>query len=423
MVSASDKDERSAHDRSAQRNMAADLVLVVAFSLPILFAIFAFATVEAGGAMIVAVSFFELAVTLSVIAKRGFRWQALAGIPGWATALCIGVIAVASGTAVFVSANPLISLVASAFSLLHVIYGLVLMSSMTISAEPSQRALALAFGLAMVAYLPLMILYFLIAGTPADGIWTDALPGFGNVRRLGAPLAAGAGAILGLMAFTPREQPRRYYGLAAAAIVLWGMLFWTGSRGAVCALVGAVLVTSFILPAATRMRFLRISFMTLFLGAALSFVHTPPDPNFGLFNAAERVAGDEPTGRRLDIWRDTAEAILQRPWFGHGAAQLREAVGDRPYEAIHPHNMVLQVLLDWGLVGGGAFLVLVGVMWIRAYASAWRGSGANLPLFLPLTALLALSLLDGVFFYPYPLLIVTTLFAAIFARHAEHYRS
>ena len=85
--------------------------------------------------------------------------------------------------------------------------------------------------------------------------------------------------------------------------------------------------------------------------------------------------------------------------------------------------MVLQVLLDWGLVGGGAFLVLIGVMWIRAYVSAWRGSGANLPLFLPLTALLALSLLDGVFFYPYPLLIVTTLFAAIFARHAEHYRS
>ena len=90
MVSASDNDERSAHDRSAQRNMAADLVLVVAFSLPILYALFAFATVEAGGAMIVAVSFFELAVTLSVIAKRGFRWQALAGIPGWATALCIG---------------------------------------------------------------------------------------------------------------------------------------------------------------------------------------------------------------------------------------------------------------------------------------------------------------------------------------------
>ena len=384
------------------------------------FALLALANIKTAGVLIAAVPSFELAVILLILIKREFRRQALSRIPGWAIWISIGVAAVALATAAFVSANPFVSLVATAFSLLHVIYGLVLMSSMTISAEPSQRALALAFGLAMVAYLPLMILYFLIAGTPADGIWTDALPGFGNVRRLGAPLAAGAGAILGLMAFTPREQPRRYYGLAAAAIVLWGMLFWTGSRGAVCALAGALLVTSFILPAATRMRFLRISFMTLFLGAALSFVHTPPDPNFGLFNAAERVAGDEPTGRRLDIWRDTAEAILQRPWFGHGAAQLREAVGDRPYEGILPLNMVLQVMLDWGLVGGGAFLVLVGVMWIRAYVSAWRRSGANLPLFLPLTALLALSLLDGVFFYPYPLLIVTTLFAAIFARHAEH---
>ncbi len=76
---------------------------------------------------------------------------------------------------------------------------------------------------------------------------------------------------------------------------------------------------------------------------------------------------------RFPIWRDALRVFVQRPWFGWGAPGLPEATRDlwpdeqavRP-GASHAHNMLLDVLVKQGIVGGAGLLVLFALLALRA---------------------------------------------------------
>ncbi len=75
-------------------------------------------------------------------------------------------------------------------------------------------------------------------------------------------------------------------------------------------------------------------------------------------------------GHRLGIWRHVAGKALERPWRGHGfdasrylgrAGDTVKAVKGRPRLAalpLHPHNAVLQLWLELGIIGIAAFLLI-----------------------------------------------------------------
>jgi len=71
---------------------------------------------------------------------------------------------------------------------------------------------------------------------------------------------------------------------------------------------------------------------------------------------------------RLEVWNFISEEIKERPFFGHGIEATRFLKADEvmPYMAtdhvLHPHNVVLQIWVEFGLVGAlvcAAFLLFL----------------------------------------------------------------
>jgi O-antigen ligase len=94
--------------------------------------------------------------------------------------------------------------------------------------------------------------------------------------------------------------------------------------------------------------------------------------------AAEGLAG----GSRLLIWRDTLALIAAHPWLGVGAGEFNLAWSLTPSPQRsgeffdHSHNLVLQLLAEYGvLLGGAVIALLVVALW-----QAWRRSAANIEL-------------------------------------------
>jgi O-antigen ligase len=139
---------------------------------------------------------------------------------------------------------------------------------------------------------------------------------------------------------------------------------------------------------------------------ALSF-----DPLWG-FNSLHRVvpqAGvgtiDQYSSSRVQFWQWTWQDIVSRPWIGHGEGQFGWMISDRTGTFYnHPHNVVLQMLYEWGALGFCAVAMLVRpVLWrLRDMdRSSLRRASAHI---CGLVALASMAILDGSLYYALPVL-------------------
>ncbi|MDX7950392.1 O-antigen ligase family protein [Lichenihabitans sp. Uapishka_5] len=91
----------------------------------------------------------------------------------------------------------------------------------------------------------------------------------------------------------------------------------------------------------------------------------------------ERLLEDQHAKERIAIWTTFEQRVWERSWIGHGfdasfrlgdaADTSAERPGDGVIRDIHPHNQLLQVWIDFGLVGGIG--VLVGLAWMMGRLS------------------------------------------------------
>jgi O-antigen ligase len=111
---------------------------------------------------------------------------------------------------------------------------------------------------------------------------------------------------------------------------------------------------------------------------------------------------------RIAIWRDSIHEIAAHPLFGQGPEGYALS-GCCVTWVTHPHNFVLQLLMEFGLVGCSAALLLAG----RAVSLMGGGSGflklvmaspKNRVLTSALAAYLALGLIDGMLYFVVPLM-------------------
>jgi hypothetical protein len=101
------------------------------------------------------------------------------------------------------------------------------------------------------------------------------------------------------------------------------------------------------------------------------------------FGGAARLAGEGlAAGSRPLIWRDTLALIAVHPWFGVGAGEYNLAWSLTPSPQRsgeffdHSHNLVLQLLAEYGVpLGGAVIALLVVALW-----QAWKRSAANIEL-------------------------------------------
>jgi O-antigen ligase len=182
---------------------------------------------------------------------------------------------------------------------------------------------------------------------------------------------------------------------------------WSGTRGSLLAIVGAYATATFVFPELRRRRALQALALSALFGLLLSLiVFLPPDSRYGLQRIflASNVGDVDVSSGRLEMWQATLRAILSRPLFGYGEGQFGLVVAESN-GLNHPHNIVLQILLQWGLVGFICFSSLAALVAQRFLAAA-RTNPQTLPPVLVAAALLIMSLYEGSFYHPYPIMMI-----------------
>lgn len=247
---------------------------------------------------------------------------------------------------------------------------------------------------AAVAISLIVIAYRLIDGADAVFNWVK-LPIFGNIRRL----AMTAGLMSVFLYLDAGYRLSEKWLLVLARVIGLSLLFWSGSRSAMLAWMLALLMFIQLTNQWARWRGWSLE---VGVAIALSILFDVGNPSMGFFGAFLRswsgavVTGtfDGLSSGRMSLWLKTLET-LQEPRSalfgagGNGFVRLHLMFD----QIFHPHNIVLQILSDWGVGGLLLLLWLVrqGMPMQSALKSAKTGTtglGVALMVFLLVTGLL-----------------------------------
>lgn len=368
---------------------------------------------------------FFLLVEVAVIAiarKRGFSYGTFfRGLPRdvrCATILFLSTFWIGS---VFVTGFMPYAMLRAALWPVHLLFGASLWYLAERVDAPALRRLVLVLVVGYVAYLPLLAGHFVTAPAPAtlrEGmvVWTSALPGYLSVRHFGIELGVLLAMLLGLVWRDPGFGDRPVVGFVAIMLV-GGAICWSGTRAAMFGVAGAVLITIILRRDLPRPRTAVLIMGALLIGGGAGLWMLPPDAAFG-FRIMPGAAGESGySSGRVQIWMDTINLFLARPWTGWGEGSVIWLVSFNGMNFAHPHNMPLQMLQSWGAPAAGAAFYLIGRLWFALQRSGAQ-NGWMLPLLMAFDTLLIMSLVDGVFYHA-RLLMLVALVSTVALRAAQ----
>lgn len=312
--------------------------------------------------------------------------------------------------------NPVGAQLRFAMTVLHVFFGVAIWAYL--SDRPQLRRdclLAAALGLGLVVVMAYGVGLW-NAGRP-DFAWTRFGVAVTNIRHFGYLSLGLTGIAAGLWLTVPKGRQE----VLPAALFFVGafMIMWAGGRGAFIALLVQMGVLLVLAPAGLRLAMGARLLATIVIATLLAGIYVPA-PNFGPLRIflrldAGAMPGEEYTSGRADIWRQTAAAIPQHPWFGYGEAQFRKVIPASLDVLNHPHNLFLQLLMQWGVIGTGllvAILARLGWQTRRLFKSP---TAQTYPCVAVIAGLLAVSMVDGPFFYALPTVLFLLAFAILVA--------
>lgn len=324
--------------------------------------------------------------------------------PSWVAICLAGLLLIAVVTSA-TAGDRVVSLVKTAVWIVHLTFGVALYAACKdgrISANHLCRDMAVGFAL----FTGILILYA-AAHREADHDWIFRFPGYSNVRSYGYYAAGIAG--LCLWGWCRGEKAS-----GAIATLALGAAFWTGSRGTAVAVVGGYAAALLLFPF-TKKAFPRL-LLALAAAVLMSFALTALLPLGEL--GPQRLAGDYGDNGRIAIWSRTLEVALQRPWFGWGESQfaaLFPATG-----LAQPHNIILQILLSWGLVGMGLVAILAVWLGCRIYRATDEHNAGFL---LAALSIAVFSLFDGSLYHVQSASIFAQCIAVLLATTVEEARA
>ena len=261
------------------------------------------------------------------------------------------------------------------------------------------RSYLAGFVVYCLIFLAFLWLYW---GRPID--WVHNLPGALHVRHVGIYAAAMTGMSIGLLADTRNRG--EWICAFAIATVGFALGWWTGSRGMVVSVVGATLLGAILMRPMRKIRVLGGAALSLAIAIpAVAWLPVPDSKMMGVARAVAATTQHEMTTGRVGIWANAMHAIALRPIFGYGAGQL--SIVAPFYETWNAHNLILQILVDWGFVGLGCVLVAAFFYGKRAIpVLAAEGTPLDAPLITALSLLL-LSMIDAAMYDVFPVSIFT----------------
>ena len=254
-----------------------------------------------------------------------------------------------------------------------------------------------AMFLSMIVYLPAFA--FIILSNPGEQEfgWNGSWLPVQNVRWFAAlvviAIAAGtAGPWRCEAASRPWDSLRPFL-----LLILWTILFWTGSRAQVLGILGALTMLAVLGGEGGRRivtRAMKIAAPSLLVSATLPV----PNSHYGLLNrfmTTEETVNAFSSGR-AKMWAGAFQEIMEKPLFGSGIGQFYSATGYR-FKAFHSHSFPIEALLSLGLIGGGALIALVvGRYWALTRNAMSIGLPRDaMPPFLVMSTILFMSLISG----------------------------
>jgi O-antigen ligase len=181
---------------------------------------------------------------------------------------------------------------------------------------------------------------------------TGTIMGMAGTRNTGFARYAAITALVMLPGLLRKGKlvVRIIFGIVFAAS-LYGLIIANGRTEAL-AFVGSVVV---ILVAERTKRTVNI-----LVGTAAAILLGLRGFFSGFFLYITRTGRIDPTmSGRTVTWREAWHFIWQSPWVGSGFQ------ADRYYLGLHMHNAFLHVLIQSGLLGGGAILIGLGIVWFH----------------------------------------------------------
>jgi O-antigen ligase len=181
-----------------------------------------------------------------------------------------------------------------------------------------------------------------------------------------------------LLAYERDRFRRLVYSLALVPLTV--ATFWSGARQAIVGLMAALIALPFMLGMAkgggSRLkRYLRavICIMLLVAGLGTTFIastkNTQADRIVKLFQMGERDGFNPKKENRPKIMEDALILWSRHPLFGAGYggfATFSEVEGENDIQ--WPHNLLLEILCELGVIGLGLTLILLGLplmTWLR----------------------------------------------------------
>ena len=195
---------------------------------------------------------------------------------------------------------------------------------------------------------------------------------FSNVQGIGLGLAVFA--VLALARLAPRKPGWRVL-LVIVGLILFLMILATGSLGALLATTAGLVLLGVLRPFhAVLWRRWRTTLVVAWLGIVVVVAAV-----IGHGLKYDRLPGTSLTFR-WNYWKVTSDVIEENLWTGVGAlnfdrAYLRHKPVEFPEEIKDPHNFVMGVLSQWGVLGGvGLVLVLLGGSIVAARTGSRAGA-------------------------------------------------
>ena len=318
-------------------------------------------------------------------------------LSSWLLLLCISTF--------FADANPGVAILGAGIWFVHLLFAIAILYLVRDTGLEALLLEKLTIILSTAAAVAGLVVYVFANAKGLDGDieWVSYLPGFANIRHTGYIFAPAIAISLASIAAKPTEFVKTHMLLI---IVNSALLLWLGSRGAVFGILVAFVVCLVCFSEMRSIRFLSRAAFAAISGAILSIL--APLPQHGAFGALQRFWNTSPgtaefSSGRLSFWVEAWELIVQRPLVGYGPFQFQFVSRNAAGVFKHPHNSILQFLFDWGMIGGLSFLVLIGLAVYAAFFTARSPSYVKLLSVMGFTTMFAYSLLDGLFFYAYPI--------------------
>jgi O-antigen ligase len=298
----------------------------------------------------------------------------------------------------------------TAYWFIHGLFGLSILYLCGRLFQPAELVCAYLAGFA--AFALLLVIYIFQIPDWSRFNWKNTFMAFSHIRHAGYYAAAIAGLGFGLMAIAGRKSEWGFaFACSSAAIII---ALWTGSRGAVLAVAGALVIGLLLAPAFRSLRGAGGAVASLVIGAAVASQLPAPHPMMGFSRMVGATTSGNVTTGRTDLWEIAMRAVGERPLLGYGEGQMSKVATF--HDMVQPHNVVLQVTLAWGLAGLACLLVIAIAYCRRALPVVRKEGEAVLPAFMAMAALLILSLYDGSLFYPLPQSIFAACAAIIASR-------